>query len=115
MAKVSKTRKVTISISEKFYSELSLHADSLDLSVNTMLKQAALSSFNKANLTFLTPENRLLIQQFQKNQIVLANILKQLQSTASNGNAIPVSKIINNLHIYQEDFLEMIEKVGNST
>lgn len=108
----AKTKKVTISISEKFYSELSLQADALDLSVNTMLKQSALASFNKANLTLLTPENRLLIQQFQKNQLVLANILKQLQSNTSNGSEIPVDKIINNFRIYQEDFVDMMEKIG---
>ena len=111
MANISKTRKVTISISEKFYSELSLQADSLDLSVNTLLKGSALAAFNKANLVFLTAEDRLLIQQFQKNQIVLANILKKLQSTASNGASIPVDKIINNFRIYQEDFVEMIERL----
>ena len=108
----AKTKKITISISEKFYSELSLQADALDLSINTMLKQSALSSFNKANLTFLTPENRLLIQQFQKNQLVLANILKQLQTTTANGDQIPVDKIISNFRIYQEDFVELIEKLG---
>jgi len=107
------TKKITLSISKEFMSKIEVVASSLDSSVNSILKQSALASFNKANLTFLTSEDRLLIQQFQKNQIVLANILKQLQTTASNGNEIPISKIINNLRIYQEDFIEMIETVGN--
>jgi ribonuclease D len=107
------TKKITLSISKEFMSKIEVVASSLDSSVNSILKQSALASFNKANLTFLTSEDRLLIQQFQKNQIVLANILKQFQTDALNGEVLPVDKIIKNFHIYHEQFVDMIETVGN--
>ena len=111
-----KNIKVTISISEDFYSQLQMQAEALDLTVNTLLKQAALSTFNKTDVAFLTNEQRLIVKNFTLNQIKLSQLLQQInQKLDSDGqNAFPLEKLLGYMKQYHEVVVKLIEDLKAS-
>ena len=109
----SKTIKVTISISQKLYSDLELQAASLDSTVNTMLKLSAVSALNKTDLNFLTPNKKLAVREFHKNQIRLSQDLQELKVLAKNGKAIPMDQLLAYFKDYHADFLSLINELGD--
>ena len=95
MSKPTKNVKITISISQKFYSQLQKQAEALDLTVNTLLKQSALSAFNKVDVAFLTHEQRLLIKDFTLNQINISQQLQQInQHLDTHGKNTDIAQYI---------------------
>lgn len=102
--------KVTLSISPRFYSKLQIQSEVLDLTVNTLLKQSALSAFNKAEITFLTSEQKLIIQNFTLYQIKLSQTLQQInEKLERNSNAFPIEKLLDYMKQYHEAFIQLIE------
>ena len=116
MSKATKNIKVTISISQKFYSQLQKQADALDLTVNTLLKQSAISAFNKVDVAFLTHEQRLIIKDFTLNQINISQQLQQInQHLDTHGkNTFPLEKLLEYMKQYHELFVQLIEDLKAS-
>lgn len=116
MSKPTKNIKVTISISQKFYSELQKQADALDLTVNTLLKQSALSAFNKVEVAFLTTEQRLIIKDFTLNQISISQQLQKInQNLDTHGkNTFPLEKLLEYMKQYHELFVKLIDDLKAS-
>lgn len=110
MSKSTKNIKVTISISSQFYSKLQIQSEALDLTVNTLLKQLALSAFNKTEITFLTSEQNIIIQKFTLNQIQLSKTIQQInERLGRNPNAVPVEKLLEYFRTYHETFVQLVE------
>ncbi len=115
MNKSTKNIKVTISISPKFHSQLQIQAEALNLTVNTLLKQSALSAFNKSEITFLTSEQQLIIQNFTLNQIQMSKTIQQInERLGRNSKAFPVDKLLAYFKIYHETFVQLIEDLKAS-
>jgi len=116
MSKPTKNIKITISISQNFYSQLQKQAEALDLTVNTLLKQSALSAFNKVDVAFLTHEQRLLIKDFTLNQINISQQLQQInQHLNTHGkNAFPLDKLLEYMKQYHELFVKLINDLKAS-
>jgi predicted DNA-binding ribbon-helix-helix protein len=114
--KRSSNIKVTISISQKFYSQLQKQAEAVDLTVNTLLKQSALSAFNKTDVAFLTSEQRIIIKDFTLNQIKLSQQLQQIsQKFDTDGkNAFPLEQLLEYMKQYHELFVKLIEDLKAS-
>ena len=112
MKKNTNTTKVTISISNDFYTKLSTQADALDISINQLLKQAAIAQINKLDLDLLTHEQRIVIKDFTLYQIQLANRLKEIASIAKQQNRpIAIDNVLKNLQSYNENFHNLIAKL----
>lgn len=115
MSKSANNIKVTISISPQFYSKLQLQSESLDLTVNTLLKQSALASFNKVDVIFLTSEQRLIIKEFTLNQIQLSLTLQKINAKlGGNSNAFPIEKILEYLNSYHETVVKLVKNLKAS-
>jgi len=116
MSKPTKNTKVTISISQKFYSQLQKQAEALDLTVNTLLKQSAISAFNKVDVAFLTNEQRLIIKDFTLNQINISQQLQKInQHLDTHGkNAFPLDKLLEYMKQYHELFVKLIDDLKAS-
>lgn len=115
MSKPIANKKVTLSISPKFYSQLELQSEALDITVNTLLKQSALASFSKMDIIFLTSEQRLIIKEFTLNQIKLSQTLQQInENLGRNSNAFPLEKILDYMKQYHETFVKLIESLKAS-
>lgn len=115
MSKTTSNKKVTLSINPRFYAQLQKQAEALDLTVNTLLKQSALSAFNKSEITFLTSEQHLIIQEFTLNQIQLSKTLQQInERLARNANAFPIKKLLEYFRTYHETFVQLIEDLKAS-
>jgi len=116
MSKPTKNIKITISISQKFYSQLQKQAEALDLTVNTLLKQSALSAFNKADVAFLTSEQRIVIKDFTLNQIKLSQLLQQISHKfdTDGKNAFPLEQLLEYMKQYHELFVKLIEDLKAS-
>lgn len=115
MSKPAKNIKVTISLSTRHYAQLKIQSEALDLTVNTLLKQSALSAFNKSEITFLTSEQNLIIQKFTLNQIQLSKIIQQInERLGRNSNAFPVEKLLEYFRTYHETFVQLVEDLKAS-
>ncbi|MDQ7067710.1 MAG: hypothetical protein Q9M40_06940 [Sulfurimonas sp.] len=115
MSKPTKNIKITISISQKFHSQLQKQAEALDLTVNTLLKQSALSAFNKSDVTFFTSEQNLIIQKFTLNQIQLSKTVQQInEQLGRNANTFPVEKLLEYFRTYHETFVQLVEDLKAS-
>ncbi len=115
MSKLTKNKKVTLSINPRFYAQLQKQADALDLTVNTLLKQSALSTFNKSEITFLTSEQNLIIQRFTLNQIQLSKTIQQInERLGRNSNAFPIEKLLEYFRTYHETFVQLVEDLKAS-
>ena len=113
MNKTTKNIKVTISISPQFHSKLQMQSEALDLTVNTLLKQSALSALNKSEITFLTSEQNLIIQKFTLHQIHLSKVVQQInERLGRNSNAFPVEKLLAYFRTYHETFLQLVKDLG---
>jgi len=104
--------KVTLSISPAMHKKLLVQSRALDTTVNTLLKQNAISTINKTEITFLTSEQRLAIQTFTIHQIQISQTLQQInERLKSNSNAFPVEKLLEYMKNYHSDFVQLIEKL----
>ena len=116
MSKPPKNIKITISISQKFYSQLQKQAEALDLTVNTLLKQSALSAFNKVDVAFLTNEQRLLIKDFTLNQINISQQLQQIKQklNTKDQKAFPLKQLLEYMQQYHVLVVQLIEDLKAS-
>ena len=109
----SKSKKITISLSSTYYESILLQAEYLDLSVNTLLKQLSLSAFNKANVSFLTKEQKLLFQEFTRNQFKIIDTLNKIKQIAINGDNVPTQQIIDIFREYHSDLHNLLVGLEN--
>jgi len=112
MKKSINTTKVTISISNEFYTKLTIQANALDISINQLLKQAAIAQINKLDLDLLTNEQRIVIKDFRLYQIQLANRLKEIATISKQQNRpIAIDNVLKNLQKYNENFHSFIKEL----
>lgn len=110
-----KNIKVTISLSSAMHKKLSMQADSLDITINTLLKQSAIAKINKLELDFFTPEQNLAIKTFTTYQIRLSQTMQTISEQATNqGKSIPIDKIIAMLKNFNDDFKVLISQLSKT-
>jgi hypothetical protein len=108
--------KVTLSISPKMHKKLLAQSEALDTTVNILLKQSALSTLNKTEITFLTAEQRLVIQNFTIHQIRISQVLQQInEQLRSNPNAYKVETLVGYMKDYHTQFIKLVENLKSSS
>ena len=108
------TVKVAISLSSDMYEKVVFQAEALDLTANTLLKQLAISKLNNTDISFLSSEHKLVIKEFNENQLRMLQALNKVAELSANGEELEIYKIRRLFKHYKEDFESMIEKLNSS-
>jgi len=107
-------KKVTITISDDAFSKLENQANILDITVNTLIKQISMNYITNNKIEFITSEQRIVLQDFQKNQAKLITILNQISTQyLSKGIKFPIDQAIKYLKNYNEHFKTCVQGLSH--
>lgn len=107
-------KKVTITISESALSKIEIQSDALDITPNLYIKQITMQHVNNSKVTFFTPQQVLVLKEFNEKQSQLLNTLRKIdEEYLKKGIHFPTDKLQTYFQNYHKLFSSTIERLSD--